>query len=82
VGSHLAVERGNTHAGLIAQAQASAETDRISPLWQGGLGQDAAAWLADHGWQPKVHDLATLAPAYGRSAPAGSASGFVTATYP
>ena len=79
-GSQLAVERGNTHATLIAQAQASDEADRISPLWQGGLGQDAAEWLGAHGWQPTVHDLVTLAVSYGRSAPAGSVSGFVTAS--
>ncbi len=79
-GSRLALERGNTHAALIAQAQAAPEADRISPLWQGGLGQDAADWLADHGWQPEVHDIATLATAYGRPISEGSASGFVTAT--
>ena len=53
----------------------------LTALWQGGLGEDPAPWLARRGWQSQIHHLAALADSYGRLAPANSRSGFVTATY-
>ncbi len=68
------------HAGL-REDLAGGRQGRVLQDAGGGIQrQDAADWLADHGWQPEVHDIATLATAYGRPISEGSASGFVTAT--
>ena len=79
-GSQLALERGEWVPGLIREISATPRGARLAALWQGGLGEDNAAWLAGHGWRAARHDLAEVAAGYGRPAPDDSRSGFVTAT--
>jgi methyltransferase (TIGR00027 family) len=80
-GSHLSFEHGGiTGSTLLAQARALPGMDQYTALWKGGLGADAPAWLAGHGWQPRFHDRAGLAEAYGRPAPQAAEGGFLTAT--
>ena len=45
----------------------------------GGLGRNPAHWLAEHRWTTTEHELGTVAASYGRAAPPGARSGFVTA---
>jgi methyltransferase (TIGR00027 family) len=78
-GSRLSFERGD--AARHATGTRAPDAARYTSLWKGGLGEDAAGWLTRHGWRPGAHELADLAVSYGRPAPAGSRSGFVTATY-
>jgi methyltransferase (TIGR00027 family) len=78
-GSRLSFERGD--AARHATETRAPDAARYTSLWKGGLGEDAAGWLTRHGWRPGTHELADLAASYGRPAPAGSRSGFVTATY-
>ena len=79
-GSQVALERGEAVSSLIRQTSATPRGARLAALWQGGLGEDNAAWLAGHGWRPARHDLAEVAAGYGRPAPDDAHSGFVTAT--
>jgi methyltransferase (TIGR00027 family) len=79
-GSQVALERGDRAPGVIRETSATPLGARLAALWQGGLGQDNAAWLAGHGWAPARHDLADVAAGYGRPAPDDARSGFVTAT--
>jgi methyltransferase (TIGR00027 family) len=79
-GSQIGLERGNTHGALMARARATSETNALSPLWKGGLGEDTADWLNRHGWRSEIHDLTTLAASYGRPTWRTSSSGLVTAT--
>ena len=78
-GSRVAFERSNA-ASVIAEGDRSGIED-YAALWKGGLGQDAAGWLDDHGWRTETHSLVEVAASYGRPAPDDSLSGFVTATY-
>lgn len=79
-GSQVALERGDAAPSLIREISATPRGARLAALWQGGLGQDNAAWLAGHGWRSARHDLAEVATRYGRPAPDDARSGFVTAT--
>jgi methyltransferase (TIGR00027 family) len=79
-GSQVALERGEAAASLIRQTSATPRGARLAALWQGGLGEDNAAWLAGHGWRSARHDLAEVAAGYGRPAPDDARSGFVIAT--
>lgn len=81
-GTRLAFESGGAVTSLVASTGATPATDKIISLWQGGLGQGAADWLARRGWQPDFHALAPVAAAYGRPpAQPSTSSGFITATY-
>jgi methyltransferase (TIGR00027 family) len=79
-GSQVAMERGESVPGLTRETSATPLGARLAALWQGGLGEDNAAWLAGHGWRAARHDLAEVAAGYGRPAPDDARSGFVTAT--
>jgi methyltransferase (TIGR00027 family) len=50
------------------------ETPAVTRLWQGGLGEDGAAWLRERGWAISTVDRLELAREYGREIP-GTASG-------
>jgi methyltransferase (TIGR00027 family) len=78
-GSRVSFERNNA-ASVIAEGDRSG-IEEYAALWKGGLGQDAAGWLGDHGWRTETHSLLEVAASYGRPAPDDSLSGFVTATY-
>jgi hypothetical protein len=54
----------------------------VTRMWKGGLGGDAPDWLSRHGWQPRSHDRAALAAAYGRAVTRPSIGGFLTAVRP
>lgn len=74
-GSRLSFERGGSSLDRATELPAMRP---YAALWKGGLGENAADWLASHGWQPELHDVADLAESYGRPAP-GISGGFVTA---
>jgi methyltransferase (TIGR00027 family) len=81
--SRLSLERGDQTARLISQTRrASPRGARLAALWKGGLGEDAAGWLAAHGWQATTHDSAALARDYGRPVPGEVRGGFVIAVRP
>ncbi|HZD74011.1 MAG TPA: SAM-dependent methyltransferase [Actinomycetota bacterium] len=65
---------------LLARARSTPAMDRFTKLWKGGLGAEGPGWLARHGWRVQLHERAALAARYGRSLPASSAGGFVTAS--
>ncbi len=82
-GSRLAFERGagSTDA-LAARARHLPTMARYTSMFKGGLGGNAQAWLADHGWDVETHDLHAVADGYGREPPPGAVGGFVTAVRP
>jgi hypothetical protein len=51
---------------------------QYTKLWKGGL-PDAPGWLAENGWEPQLHDRATVALSYGRPQAGPSIGGFVIA---
>jgi len=77
-GSRVAFERNNA-ASVIAEGDRSGM--EYASLWKGGLDQDAAEWLTDHGWRTETHELTDVAASYGRPVPSNPLSGFLTATY-
>jgi methyltransferase (TIGR00027 family) len=79
-GSQVAMERGQRSGTLISEMSATPRGARLAELWQGGLGQDNAAWLDAHGWRAARYATAERAAGYGRPVPWESSSGFVTAT--
>lgn len=78
-GSRLSFERNNA-ATVMAEGDRSGIED-YAALWKGGLDQDAAEWLTDHGWRTETHELTDVAASYGRPVPSNSLSGFLIATY-
>ena len=78
-GSRLSLERNNAAATFSEGDRSGIE--EYATLCKGGLGQDTADWLGDHGWRTETHSLREVAASYGRSAPDDSLSGFLTATY-
>ena len=78
-GSRLSLERNTAAATIAAGDQTGIE--EYATLWKGGLGEDTAGWLGDHGWRTETHSLREVAASYGRPAPDDSLSGFLTATY-
>jgi methyltransferase (TIGR00027 family) len=78
-GSRLSFERNNA-ASVIAEGDRSG-IENYTALWKGGLGQDTAGWLGEHGWRTETHELLDVAASYGRPVPSESLSGFLTATY-
>lgn len=75
-GSRIACERG----GNPAVPSGDDAPVGVTALWQGGLDQDADAWLQGHGWSAEVHGLADVAAGYGRPLRTQTQSAFVTAT--
>jgi methyltransferase (TIGR00027 family) len=57
----------------------SGETAPVSRLWQGGLGEDGAAWLEQRGWATSTVDRLELARAYGREIPGTAPGEFIVA---
>ncbi len=79
-GSQLSFEHSPVAtAALMDRARQMPSLHRYASLWQGGLGEDAPRWLADHGWQPRFHELAALAAGYDRPVPVQARGGFLTA---
>jgi methyltransferase (TIGR00027 family) len=62
-GSRLAFDHIENSPALVA-ALTRMNPD-LAPLWQTGP-SDPAAWLRRHGWQPDLHDVASLAREHGR----------------
>jgi len=79
-GSRVSLERGDAVSRLISEINTTPRGARLAALWQGGLGEDNAAWLEARGWRAVRHDMAGVAAGYGRPAPEDSRSGFITAT--
>lgn len=79
-GSQLALERGDAVSRLISETSTTPRGARLAALWQGGLGEDNAAWLEARGWRAVRHDMAGVATGYGRPASDYARSGFITAT--
>lgn len=78
--SLLSCEHGSiADTTLLTQARGMPAMDQFTPLWKGGLGEDAPNWLSRHGWRPRLHDRAELAASYGRPVPESSSGGFITA---
>jgi len=79
-GSRVAFEHGSAlDAATAARAAATPGMADYASLWKGGLGQDTAHWLTEHGWSVRMHDRAALAGSYGRALPGSSAGAFLTA---
>lgn len=67
-GSEVAMEDASgLDPDLAALVRATPAMAEVAVLWRGGLGRPVAGWLADHGWEPAVHDLATVAAGLGRA---------------
>jgi len=64
---------------LLAQASTMPTLGQFTASWNGGLGEQAPAWLTRHGWQVQTHDRTVLAAAYGRPVTGPSDGGFITA---
>lgn len=80
--SQLAFEHGSiADSAVLGKAQTMPAMREYTTLWKGGLGNDAPAWLAGHGWQVRTHVAAGLADSYQRPAPTDSSGGFVTAVF-
>jgi hypothetical protein len=67
-------DRGST----LDQAREIAGMEEVASMWLGGLGEDPAEWLRQHGWTVESISRATFVQRYGRSL-LDSAGGFVTA---
>jgi O-methyltransferase involved in polyketide biosynthesis len=80
-GSRLSFEHSPLDAAALAgQARQMPALRQYAALWKGGLGDDAAGWLAGHGWQPQFHELAALSDSCRRPVPRPAHGGFLTAT--
>jgi methyltransferase (TIGR00027 family) len=79
-GSQVAFEHRTAESRdrLLARAEATPGAERVTRLWQGGLGDRAPEWLRGHGWEPAIVSHAGLAAKYAR--PGDDAlDGFITA---
>lgn len=63
---------------MRAQARQTPAMRQYTALWKGGL-PDALGWLAENGWEPQLHDRATVSLSYGRPQDGSSVGGFVLA---
>jgi methyltransferase (TIGR00027 family) len=54
------------HSATLHEALTKISAD-LASLWQSGP-KDPEEWLRRHGWEPEVHELATVARSHGRSA--------------
>jgi methyltransferase (TIGR00027 family) len=79
-GSQVSFEHrsAETRDSLLAKAKATPGAERVTRLWQGGLGDAAPDWLRGHGWEPTVVSHAELAAKYRREGD-GTLDGFLTA---
>ncbi len=77
--SQVAFEVENLGTDLMwTQARQTPAMQQYTKLWKGGL-PDAPGWLAANGWEPQLHDRATVALRYGRPQAGPSIGGFVVA---
>ena len=74
-GSGLSFERSAATRDVTAS-----DTDAVTSLWRGGVGDDVEEWLAGKGWTVTVDNLGDVAAAYGRAPSRATASGFVRAS--
>ena len=63
----------------LDRARDLAGMEAVASMWQGGLGEDSAAWLRQHGWDVVSTSRTTFAEACNRVL-GDSAGGFLTAT--
>jgi methyltransferase (TIGR00027 family) len=54
-GSRLAFEHDSSASPLVDEARSVPAMAEFAKLWKGGLGPDAPAWLAGHGWCVQAH---------------------------
>lgn len=78
-GSRFATERSSATS---AAQLAAGDTEAVTRLWKGGLGEAAQEWLAARGWVVQVDNLGDVAAGYGRPITRETAAGFITATRP
>jgi len=77
--SQVAFEVENLGTDLMrTQARQTPAMQQYTKLWNGGL-PDEPGWLAENGWEPQLHDRATVALSYGRPQAGPSTGGFVVA---
>jgi methyltransferase (TIGR00027 family) len=80
-GSRLALDQPNVaDDSALSQARAMPTMKQIAAMWKGGLGDNAALWLDQHGWQAETTESKGLGARYGRQRIGGSRSVFFTAT--
>jgi methyltransferase (TIGR00027 family) len=65
--------------GTLATVRQARDAADVSRLWQGGLGEDGAAWLRQRGWAISTVDRLELARAYGREIPGTAPGEFIVA---
>jgi methyltransferase (TIGR00027 family) len=79
--SHLALETARVvDDATLSHARDLPAFDQITTMWKGGLQQDAADWLEQHGWRVDKHDRKALSVSYRRPVADASTGGFLTAT--
>lgn len=79
-GSRLSFEHDPpAAAALTSQARAMPALRPYASWWKGGLGDDAARWLARRGWLSRYHELAARAASYRRPVSGAARGGFLTA---
>jgi methyltransferase (TIGR00027 family) len=60
-GSRLALDQASVaDDSLLSQARAMPTMAQITSMWKGGLDDNAALWLAQHGWQAETTDPKAL----------------------
>jgi methyltransferase (TIGR00027 family) len=64
---------------MQTQARQTPAMQRYTKLWKGGL-PEAPGWLAENGWEPQLHDRATVSLRYARPQAGPSVGGFVVAS--
>ena len=62
----------------LRQAREMAGMEAVAAMWHGGLGEDPAEWLSEHGWVVEPTSRTTFAQTHGRTSP-DSTGGFLTA---
>jgi methyltransferase (TIGR00027 family) len=77
-GSQLSCEY-RTAERVVGNDSLAPAMQRLTAMWKGGLGTETNTWLAEHGWQVRLHDGQTLAEEYGRSEPGARVSNFLVA---
>ncbi|SHM05717.1 SAM-dependent methyltransferase [Actinacidiphila paucisporea] len=79
-GSRITFEHANTgRASAATEAKAVPALAKLNELVKGGLGDQTLEWLAEHGWDPALHDRAEAAAGYGRPVTGRPNGGLATA---
>ena len=74
-GSRLAFERSARGRDVAAE-----DTEAVTSLWRGGVGEEVEEWLAAQGWTVTVDNLGDVASTYGRPPSRPTTSGFIRAS--